>query len=787
MKPFLFKKSYYVIFVIIFGLRDAFQMNTYSTSKLFTHKPVINYIAGTTDQKYEPVLTVHEDRVFYFGNNNLLSLNYDSKDWKSEAPPPFKVDYGFTMTSTPAGLVIFGGCTISGSIISDTWIYSFDRWRALTHNASPRCFHTSTWIPALDALLISGGYNNEGFLSDFLLLDLKSGYTREFPLQYPLSFAYHTVTVITDNMLCLYGGKCSDGSQNNKTFLININDGSVREINVVPFFEPRYLHRAFNFFGNLLVTGGYSEMNSFYLMNSSGINRQRTTGNQGPNSNACIPILFVFLHRVWLTFYLPDSLLSLIHDIGYILPLNKGLMFISSNGGESAVLFFNESHEPFGGTKDTRYITFLNNLLYQNLNSLNLDPENSPVEARRKALLEERRKIYDDISNKLGVEDLSYLVNERDLLNRLLPKVRSNLPSSPSTPEIIEEVTSKPTRKRSKSTAIHLPSMTKISQPDEFNYSNLMQDALNNLNQLNTIKQQHKESLSKATKTVESLFQEVQQLMSQKGLSSFSPPRSSIGQNDQLAAIVQKASLKNLSVIKSEIDRAKFQFKSIVEQLNIYNKMKIDSSKNIIHVYEKIDSLLTERHKKKQKLVELQKKYLKNTEEILSKMLEISKLSSDMKNDKIEKLKETEKSILFCYDKLKSIKIDHRIFVAQLNDQIAQFRTKAEKLQLVSNIQSKEQLLTQAIQTAEALSAISNTFNEFSKQVTSPSDKIFLQSPRHEKKDLPDNYHNLTIAMRHGRRPSFQSDPQGIQDGVWKSFYEIVDSVFANVDSISNK
>lgn len=761
-------------------------MNT--TSKLFIHKPVIEYTVGATDQKYEPVLTVHEDKVFYFGKNGLFSLNYDSKEWKAEASPPFKVEYGYTMTSTPVGLVIFGGCAGNDIIKADTWIYSFDRWRALTHNASPRCFHTSTWIPALDALLISGGYNNEGFLSDFLLLDLKSGYTREFPLQYPLSFAYHTVTVITNNMLCLYGGKSSDGSQNNKTFLININDGSVREINVVPFFEPRYLHRAFNFYGNLLVTGGYSESNSFYLMNNKTSTSQISRSNPLNPSFASVPILFVFLHRVWLTFYLPDSILSLIPDIGFILPLNKGLMIISSKGDQSAVLYFNESHEPFIGTKDTHYITFLNNLLHQNLNSLNLNPENSPVEIRRKNLLDERRKIYSEISSKLGVEDISFLVNERDLLNHLLAKVQTNLPSTQSNPETPSETTSKSSRKRAKSTAIHSPTMPMITQPDKFNYSNLKQDALNSLNEYNTNKKQQKEIISRTSKTVEALFEEVQLLMNQKNLSAKVSSKPLFDVNNQFANAIQKASLKNLSVVNEEIERVKYQFKSIIEQLDIYNKMKFDYKKDMINIYEKIDTLMSERHKKKQKLVELQKKYLKNSEEMLSRMSEICKITESTESN--EKLKKAEKPILSSYDKLKSIRFEHRNFIMQMRDQIAQFKLKAEKLQIVSNYQSKEQLVTQAIQAAEALSVISNTFNEYSKQFASPEEKLNLsdiQIPRPEKKDLPEDFHNLTSAMKHGRRSSLASDAQQVQNGLWKLFYEIIDNVFVNTDSLETK
>lgn len=761
-------------------------MNSYTTSKLFTHKPVINYVSGTTDQKYEPVFTVHEDRIFYLGNNNLLSLSYDSKDWKEEAPPPFNVDYGYTVTSTPAGLVVFGGCLKDDTIIADTWIHSFDRWRALTHNASPRCFHASTWIPSLDALLISGGYNNEGFLGDFLLLDLKSGYTREFPLQYQLSFAFHTITVITNNMLCLYGGKCSDGSQNNKTFLININDGSIREIDVVPFFEPRYLHRAFNFYGNLLVTGGYSEVNSFYLINNTEINKQKSSSlsskpsNITDHSNANVPLLFVFLHRVWLTFFLPESILSLMPEIGYILSLNKGLMFISPNGSQSAVLYFNESHEPFAGTKDPRYITFLNNLLYQNLNFLNLNPENSPVEVRRKTLLEQRRSLYQEISSKLGVEDLSNLVNERDLLNRLLTKISSTSKFSNSKLNTTSNSNSKPTKTRSNSQVIRNPAMLQIQQPDEFDYSNLKQDAIDNLESLKQLKEQNKETLARTSKTVESLFQEVQLLMTQKGITN-STTISTKNSNEPFSTTIQKASVKNLPVLNTEIERAKLQFKSIVEQLEIYNKMKNDSCRDAINVYERIDILLNERNKKKENLIELQRKYLKNCEEMLSKMTDIYNLSKI--NENSEKLKKIEKSVLSSYDKLKSLKVDHRTFVNQINYQLTQLKGKINILHNISNFKSREQLLAHAIQTSESLSIISGTFNDYCKQFALPEEKLKLPDISNPMIKMS----HLTVLMKHGKRPSFSTDSQIIQDGLWSTFYNIVNNIFVDVDSMDKK
>lgn len=330
--------------------------------------------------------------------------------------------------------------------------------------------------------------------------------------------------------------------------------------------------------------------------------------------------------------------------------------------------------------------------------------------------------------------------------------------------------------------------MPMITQPDKFNYSNLKQDALNSLNEYNTNKKQQKEIISRTSKTVEALFEEVQLLMNQKNLSAKVSSKPLFDVNNQFANAIQKASLKNLSVVNEEIERVKYQFKSIIEQLDIYNKMKFDYKKDMINIYEKIDTLMSERHKKKQKLVELQKKYLKNSEEMLSRMSEICKITESTESN--EKLKKAEKPILSSYDKLKSIRFEHRNFIMQMRDQIAQFKLKAEKLQIVSNYQSKEQLVTQAIQAAEALSVISNTFNEYSKQFASPEEKLNLsdiQIPRPEKKDLPEDFHNLTSAMKHGRRSSLASDAQQVQNGLWKLFYEIIDNVFVNTDSLETK
>ncbi|OHS98190.1 hypothetical protein TRFO_09064 [Tritrichomonas foetus] len=784
-------------------------MNLLTSPKVFYHSPIISFNPDATDKKYEPIMTVHEDKIFYLSRDNLYSLDYESKDWKKEAPPPFNVEYGHSMTSTPHGLVVFGGYS-GGKTLSNIWIYNFDKWRAFTHNITGRAFHSSLWIPSLSSLLISGGYtlnaeknsdseadtnsnkmsgknvrssekfsdkslgenqkpdkksnkSHENYFNDFILLDLKGGNVRKVPLQKSLPFAYHSIITVTakgGHTVCLYGGKCNNKQHNEKIFLINLIDGSVHEIDVVPFFGSRYLHKSFNFYGNLLISGGYSD------------------------SKRCNDtLLFIFLHRVWLTFNLPK--IEAINNLGYILMLEKGIKLISIKGDVSAIVYFNENKVPFTDTKDPKYMALLNSLLDRNLSDQNLDPSKSQFESKRQVLLDERRKLYRSLSLKINQPDLSNLIIERDLLNKLISFFQSKNNKSNA-------------MLTNNSPQIKLPNNSLLSNnlftnkvdlqvPDIIDYQQAKNAALAQLASMKNFTKHAKNRLERQSKEVEAIFQETQKLMRDTSLFS----GSAIEYNDSL---MKEASVKDASVVIDEIKKANIEFARASEQLQKFKKYKTDSSINALNAYEQIDALLVEQFKKKHELFDLKNRFLLNMEKILILQSKIDQITTEKMNlnknpdspnsqqiAELNKYKECEIDLSSSYDQLNKTRKSDRNYQIQIRDLISQLKIKINKLNDVMSFPSKEQIKSQVTLLLESLSAISKIHNDYAASMAIKDESALL--PGYDNPSL--RMARLTMSMKHGARPSNPEETFIIKDGLWQNLYCVTQGLIADIELLN--
>ena len=339
----------------------------------------------------------HNDRLFGIGHA-IRTLDYESADWKRAGSIPFPLNPEQALVSTPEGLVLFGG-RVDGKVISDLFIYRDDAWHELSHDLRGRANHACCWVPGYDRMLVSGGQDDAGILGDFVLVDLKVGSVRVIELVTPLPFVRHSVTFITGNTVCLFGGLDSAGNLNSKLFLVSLNNGKVKEITDIPVCSPRAGHWAFNFYGNLLVTGGCGE---------------------GERENAAM--LFVFRWKVWLAIRVPKGLPN-------AFPLEKGFMFVSDTGDCSVVKYFKDSKEPFNGSDDPDYVDFLSKLLAVSLQAESLIL--SSAESRSAELLRTRRILYKGIASMVedpGTGQIARVyandIAERDRVKKYLSLVK---------------------------------------------------------------------------------------------------------------------------------------------------------------------------------------------------------------------------------------------------------------------------------------------------------------------------------------------------------------------------
>ncbi|KAH0799825.1 galactose oxidase [Histomonas meleagridis] len=331
-----------------------------------SHKPVID---SERSRLHHQLMTVHNDQLYYLGPNGLYSLTYNSKEWKKEADPQFSIESGHSMTSTPHGIVVFGG-NVSGKTISDAWIFAVDRWRAFTHDLAPRAYHSCTWIPTMSSVLLSGGSFDHNVYQDFVLLDLKSGKSKTIPLSTPLPFSHHTVTYVSGTQVCLYGGIHANKAENRNMYLIDLSTGEVTIIDSPYLYPARRSHHASLFFGNLFITGGLSQS----VVSSDAL-------------------IYIFEHNVWLNLEFSTSIESSL----FVFPMKRGIFFIDETGQNSTVLYYKSNEEPFTGVDDPKYIEFLSSLLDINSKKQKTSPLIMAAQKARRFLSQEKLNMYLEI------------------------------------------------------------------------------------------------------------------------------------------------------------------------------------------------------------------------------------------------------------------------------------------------------------------------------------------------------------------------------------------------------
>ncbi|PKA65427.1 Adagio-like protein 1 [Apostasia shenzhenica] len=165
----------------------------------------------------------------------VLDLNSSNPEWRHvnvSSPPPGR--WGHTLSCLNGScLVIFGGCGRQG-LLNDVFVLDLDAqhptWKEILGLAPPlpRSWHSSCTLDGTK-LVVSGGCTDSGvLLSDTYLLDLKmeKPMWREIPVSWiPPSRLGHSLSVYDGRKILMFGGLAKSGPlrlRSNDAFTLNL-------------------------------------------------------------------------------------------------------------------------------------------------------------------------------------------------------------------------------------------------------------------------------------------------------------------------------------------------------------------------------------------------------------------------------------------------------------------------------------------------------------------------------------------------------------------------------------
>lgn len=217
-------------------IKDTFYCNLMSFVSL-DQPPILqeqNITNNTeiSDGTFRINICVHEDTV-YLTNKDLWFFNCGDFIWKKISPLPICSFDGQSITSTPYGIVFFGGNGGNSYFSNDLWIFDKGNWDYITCEIPVRADHASAWDKR-GFLVITGGKNDSDNLNDIFLVDLVSHEVKELKIDGFPKFRNHSLTPLDEGKFALFGGFIinDDGNEiiNTKLFILNLLDLKITEI-----------------------------------------------------------------------------------------------------------------------------------------------------------------------------------------------------------------------------------------------------------------------------------------------------------------------------------------------------------------------------------------------------------------------------------------------------------------------------------------------------------------------------------------------------------------------------
>jgi len=182
----------------------------------------------------------------------------DFNSWSFLVLTPFTSRIGQSMTSTPSGLVFFGGFDGNEEYYNDLWIYSENNWRNIICDVCPRSNHAACCTED-GCLLVSGGSNQNKVFSDFYKVDLKSGETKKIETQKEIPLQFHTITHYQKDLFFIAGGKNIQQVITSDLFSFSIDSGNIDIVKVAASIPGFINHSAQIILGNLWISNMFAE------------------------------------------------------------------------------------------------------------------------------------------------------------------------------------------------------------------------------------------------------------------------------------------------------------------------------------------------------------------------------------------------------------------------------------------------------------------------------------------------------------------------------------------------
>jgi hypothetical protein len=359
-------------------------------------RPSRPLVRGGISPRTAPRLAFHDSK-YYALQDGIYQLSQATGDWDPLPDLPFTVARGMSLTSTPHGLVAFGGETDSG-VSRELWILWERKWRPIANTLQPRAWHSAEWIPSLNGLLIHGGYSTTT-LFDFQLIDPENGMITQLSTEKRICLQDHTVTYLRDVTVVIFGGQDENKHLNMQLFEVDLSCGKVKSIEAIHELAARYGHHTFDFFGCLWITGGF-RMGE--VVRESGI--------------------FVFSNGIWLKLSCAD----LQKGNWMVVPGRTGCHLFSQDFSESRKMFFSVGQQPILDANDSQLTSFFSRLVEMNLRSDFLKQWEKEHITLLTDVEESRRKLALGLSRKdphtLAIP-VTELISERDQLQQKLARV----------------------------------------------------------------------------------------------------------------------------------------------------------------------------------------------------------------------------------------------------------------------------------------------------------------------------------------------------------------------------
>ena len=366
-----------------------------SAIKTLKFERIDNVVHQYDFNKY-PRVALYNDNYYCFFEG-LYSMKMSNRSWvPMHGAESFSIE-GCSVTSSSEGLVLYGG-KINDTYSNEMWIFS-DSWHPIAGNQSACAHHATCFIPNSSALLVHGGIDQNGIRSDCFLIDLISGSSTKIELNQQLAFSHHTITLMNDNIVYLFGGVDKDKHLNPNLYSINIKTGEVQLISHSTDTlksAMRCCHHAFNFFGFFCVAGGFQFGTSLYNL-----------------------ALYDSTHNTWLEISFDDFL----SQAWFVSFEEKMLRIFDKKLKNVRELYFTQNLEPFVDDNDPQLFNFISRLLNYNIANDFFNTKETELMALLSNIESLRGEVADKYSakqqNSFG-RQISDLTSEKEQLERAI-------------------------------------------------------------------------------------------------------------------------------------------------------------------------------------------------------------------------------------------------------------------------------------------------------------------------------------------------------------------------------